>query len=120
MSTKKIITVEDIQDLRLDESIKAELYDLKDTAEKAGAIKHLLNSDGWQELTESILEDATTAIFAVIKHWKDGETVKLDRSIARLEQIITLYTTVQGSGEDSKEAEELLSERVQQIITRMG
>lgn len=120
MVTKKIITVEDIQDLRLDERIKEELYDLKETAEQAGAIRSLLNSDGWGELKEAILDDAQTAIFAVIAAWKEGETVKLDRAIARLEQLITIYTTVQGSGRDAKEAEELLAQRVQDIVERIG
>lgn len=119
---KKIITAEDIQDLRLDEKIKEELYDLKETAEQAGAIGHLLNSEGWQELKEAILEDAQGAIFEVIRTWRDPTqgSLHLDVAIARMEQLITFYSTVQGSGRDAKEAEDLLANRVQEIVSRMG
>lgn len=120
MSQKKIIDVEDIQNLRLDDRIKEELYDLKETAEQAGALKHLLNSEGWDELKKAVLDDAQTAIFNVIKYWKEGETVLLDRSIARLEQILTMYTTIEGSGRDANEAEELLANRVQDIVSGMS
>lgn len=115
----KVIQYEDIQNLRLDETIKAELYDLKDTAEQAGAIKHLLNSEGWDEVKKAILSDAANAVFDVIKNWKEGETIALDRAIARLEQLITIFTTVEGSGRDAKEAEELLTQRVEQIVGMM-
>lgn len=120
MSTQKIITVEDIQDLRLDDRIKEELYDLKETAEQSGAIRSVLNSEGWDQLKDAIVEDAQAAIYSILSAWKEGETVKLDRSIARLEQLLTLYTTVQGSGRDAKEAEELLAQRVQDIVGRIG
>ena len=118
--THKIVTVEDIQALRLDETIKEELYDLKDSADKADAIKHLLNSDGWQEIKEALLEDAQTAILEVILYWKAGETKKLDMAIAKMEQVITFYNTVEGSGRDAKEAELLLSQRIKEIVTGMG
>lgn len=118
--TKRVITAEDIANLRLDETIKAELYDLKETSEQAGAVKALLNSEGWSELKKAIVEDVQVAIFSVIENWKKGETVLLDRSIARLEQILTLYTTIEGSAIDKKEADDLLATRVEQIIATMG
>lgn len=121
MSTPdKIIEAEDIGNLRLDERIKEELYDLKDTAEKAGALRSLLNSEGWQELKEIVLEDVQTALLAVITNWKEGNVRGTDVAIARLEQLITLYSTVQGSGKDEKEAQELLAQRVKEIVGEMG
>ena len=114
------VDIEDLKELRLDETIKEELYALKDTADNAGALRALLRSEGWQELKKAVLEDAQTAIFSVIKYWKEGETRKLDMAIARLEQLIVLYNTVEGSGETAKEAETLLEQRVQEILSEIG
>lgn len=118
--SKKIISADDIAHLRLDERIKEELYDLKETADTAGAIQHLLNSEGWQELKKTVLEDAQVAIFNVISYWKEGDSVKLNMAIARMEQVITFYNTIEGSGQDAKEAEALLAQRVQDIVGTMG
>ena len=120
MKKPKTIEVEDIQALRLDEAIKDELYSLKETAEEAGALKHLLFSDGWDELKKVLLEDAQTAILQVILVWKEGDERKLDVAIARMEQTITFFNTISGSGANAKEAEELLAQRVEDIVEQMG
>lgn len=98
------------------EGAKEELRDAKKAVQDLKALANLSQSEGGERLLDMLQEDCRDILLRLLKAKEAHKTDEIMVLLSDFEAKFTLYNTIKSASRDYSEADEALSERLDEIL----
>lgn len=100
----------------LAEGAKDEIRNAKDSVNDLQAISNVAESVGGQKLLEMLQDDCRDLLLKVLKAKEDNEVDKVMTLLSDFQAKFTLFNTIKSAPKEYADADEALSERLDEIL----